>query len=77
MKKVPQDTGEERLIGVRELVAPFKSAEYSYEVFKKGFVPDFTPKITIKLCAFFERLFESLPVLNLLAAHNVIVIRKI
>lgn len=77
MKRVPQDTGQERLIGVRELVAPFASGGYSYKVFKKGLVPDFAPKGLMKLFKIIERLFECIPVLNLFAAHNVIVIKKL
>ncbi len=77
MKRVPQDTGQERLIGVREMVAPFASGGYSYKVFKKGLVPDFAPKGLMKLFKIIERLFECIPVLNLFAAHNVIVIKKL
>ena len=77
MKRVPQDTGQERLISVRELVRPFVSGGYSYEVFKKGLVPDFAPKWLMKLFKLIERLFECVPVLNLFAAHNVVVVKKL
>jgi ubiquinone/menaquinone biosynthesis C-methylase UbiE len=77
MKRVPQDTGQERLISVSELAAPFASANYSYKVFRRGFVPDFAPKRLIKLFKIIERLFEWLPLFNLFAAHNVVVIKKL
>jgi len=77
MKRVPQDTGQERLISISELTAPFASAGYSYKVFKRGFVPDFAPKRLMKLFKIIERLFEWLPLLNLFAAHNVVVIKKL
>jgi len=77
MKKVPQDTGEERLIGIHELINPFASEGYSYKVFRKGFIPDFAPKRFMRLFRFFEKIIECLPVLNLFAAHNVIVGRKL
>ena len=77
MKKVPQDTGEERLISVREFVQPFLSEEYTYEVFKKGFIPDFIPRSLMRLFKIFENFSERIPLLNLFAAHNVIVVKKL
>ena len=76
MKKVPQDIGEERLIGADELLSPFAKDQYALRVYKKGFVPDFAPRKLMKLFRVIEALLESLPVLKLLAAHNVIVARK-
>lgn len=77
MKKVPQDTGEERLINVNELVQPFLSEEYSYRVFKKGFIPEFIPKSLMHPFQIFEKFSERIPLLNLFAAHNVIVAKKL
>jgi len=77
MKRVPQDTGQERLIRASELVGPFTSGGYSYKVFRKGFIPDFVPKCLMKLFKIVEGLFECVPLLNLFAAHNVVVIKKL
>jgi len=76
MKRVPQDIGQERLIGVYELVKPFAFCGYSYEVSRKGFVPDFAPKRLMSLFRTIEKLVECIPVINLFAAHNVVVIKK-
>ncbi|MEW6108435.1 MAG: methyltransferase domain-containing protein [Nitrospirota bacterium] len=77
MKKVPQDIGQERLIGTGELVAPFPPKEYSYKIFRKGFIPDFAPKSLMKLFKVIEKLVESIPLVNYFAAHNVIIIKKL
>jgi ubiquinone/menaquinone biosynthesis C-methylase UbiE len=77
MKKVPQDTGEERLITQGELVGPFSGEGYSYEVFRRGFIPDFAPKRLMNVLRLIEKIVEFLPALNIFAAHNVIVARKL
>lgn len=77
MARVPQDTGEERLIGEREVVdgllaggAQVLSAQ------PLGLVPDFTPPGLVRVAAYLERKVENTPYLKTLAAHNVIVATK-
>lgn len=76
MKKVPQDTGEERLIPETEMTEPFKVGEYRYRLYKKGFIPDFAPQWLMFIFRLFENFVEKMPGLNLLSAHNVVVARK-
>lgn len=77
MKKVPQDTGEERLIDAHELIRYFAPDEYSCNVFKNGFIPDFAPKRFMKLFKIIERFLERMPLIRLFAAHNVVVAKKL
>jgi SAM-dependent methyltransferase len=77
MARVPQDTGDERLVGEREVMeglmaggARILSAQ------QLGLVPDFTPRGVVRAAAALERWFEGAPRLNSLAAHNVIVATK-
>lgn len=77
MARVPQDTGEERLVSEREVMeglmaggARILSAQ------QLGLVPDFTPPRMVRAAAVAERWFERVPRLKSLAAHNVIVADK-
>jgi SAM-dependent methyltransferase len=75
MKRVPQDDGSERLIPLRELLAPLpRTAEV--EVHRLGFMPDFIPAPLLPLGARLEALFERTPLLRSLGAHNVVAVRK-
>ena len=73
MGRVPQDTGEERLIPEEELLdglraggaEPLLSAQL-------GFVPDFVPPRALRLAARTEELVERIAGLRRLCAHNVI-----
>ncbi|MBI5847556.1 MAG: methyltransferase domain-containing protein [Nitrospirae bacterium] len=76
MKRVPQDTGEERLIPQTEMTGPFESGGYRWAIYKKGFIPDFAPKWLMGFFRLIEKCVEAMPGLNLLAAHNVVVARK-
>ena len=76
MKRVPQDTGEERLIGLAEIVSHFDEQHFSVKSYKMGFMPDFVPKPMVPLFRILEKIVESLPVVNMLAAHNVVVAKK-
>lgn len=76
MKRVPQDTGAERLIPQIEMTGPFQEGGYSWAIYKKGFVPDFALKRFMGFFRLLERFVEVMPVFNLLAAHNVVVARK-
>jgi SAM-dependent methyltransferase len=77
MARVPQDTGEERLIDERELVAGLiAGGGQVIRCEQLGLVPDFTPRRALPLAAALERLFEHTPGLRRYAAHNVIVATK-
>ena len=77
MARVPQDTGEERLIPAAELLDGLRAAGAEVvSVQQLGFVPDFTPRRAIRGAAALERLGERTPLARRLAAHNVVVARK-
>ena len=76
MARVPQDTGEERLIGVRELVGGLVGAGAEpVLVSRLGMVPDFTPRRLIGVAATAERAVERTPLLRGICAHNVVLAR--
>jgi ubiquinone/menaquinone biosynthesis C-methylase UbiE len=77
MARVPQDTGEERLIPEREIAAGLHAVGARVlSTTQLGLVPDFTPPRALRAAAVAERLFERTPLLHRLAAHNVILARK-
>jgi SAM-dependent methyltransferase len=77
MARVPQDTGEERLIGEDELLDGLRGAGAEIvQSVQLGLVPDFTPPWAIPAAAAFERGIERTPGLRRLTAHNVIVASK-
>jgi SAM-dependent methyltransferase len=77
MARVPQDTGEERLVSAREVVDGLEDAGAELLSCQQlGFVPDFTPRRAIRAAAALERLCERLPLVRSFAAHNVIVATK-
>src|SRR5437588_9422605 len=77
MARVPQDTGEERLISERELVTGLiEAGAQLLSVQQLGLVPDFIPRPTLPLASRIERLFERTPYLRRFAAHNVLVARR-
>jgi SAM-dependent methyltransferase len=77
MKRVPQDTGGERLIPTDEIVAgltaggarPISSQQL-------GLVPDFTPRRLLGATQAAERLIEVTPGVRRLCAHNVVLAVK-
>lgn len=76
MARVPQDTGEERLIGEPELTHALNLAGAQILSFEQlGWVPDFTPRGALPLAAGLERMMERTPVVKRFAAHNVVVAR--
>ena len=79
MKRVPQDTGAERLVPAEEIVAGL-SAQPGMEVQRvrhSGFVPDFAPRLLLPVFRLLEWVVERLPVAARHAcAHNVVVARK-
>jgi ubiquinone/menaquinone biosynthesis C-methylase UbiE len=77
MARVPQDTGEERLVGVHELVRDLEDAGAKpLMVTQLGMVPDFTPRALIGAAAAAERAAEGTPLLRRLCAHNVVLASK-
>lgn len=77
MARVPQDTGEERLISEAEIVTGLRAAGARILLSKQlGMVPDFTPPGALRAAAAAERAFEQTPLLQRYAAHNVILATK-
>jgi SAM-dependent methyltransferase len=77
MKRVPQDSGDERLVPLAELLADVRaSGLQAYRVLRSGFTPDFLPRSLAAPWRLVERCVEITPGLNVLAAHNVVVARK-
>jgi SAM-dependent methyltransferase len=73
MARVPQDTGEERLVSEREMVAGLEAAGvHAIQTRSLGFVPDFVPPGALGAAAAIERAAEGVPGLRRYAAHNVI-----
>jgi len=78
MARVPQDTGEERLIGEREIIRGLNDAGAQVlSAVQLGLVPDFTPRAGLRAAAALERLMERMPYVRQFAAHNVILARKL
>jgi SAM-dependent methyltransferase len=77
MKRVPQDSGDERLVPLSELLAAVRAAGLApYRTFRSGFTPDFLPAWLARPWRWVERAVEATPGVNVLAAHNVVVARK-
>ncbi len=77
MKRVPQDAGDERLVGLDELLTGLEAGgAYPIEVDQLGLIPDFTPKSLLGLAERLERLAERTPVLRVRCAHNVVLAEK-
>jgi SAM-dependent methyltransferase len=77
MARVPQDTGEERLIPEREIVAALSGLPVDITSRQTGFVGDFVPPAFLPLFQALEYCVEALPgARRVLCAHNVVVARK-
>ena len=77
MRRVPQDTGAERLIPEGEILDGLAAGGARVILSKPlGFVPDFAPRPLLPLVARVEGLVEAGPVLNRLCAHNVVLAVK-
>jgi SAM-dependent methyltransferase len=73
MARVPQDTGEERLIPEDELLRGLADAgARTLSSDQLGLVPDFVPRRALRAAALVERAAERIPIARLLCAHNVI-----
>ena len=77
MKRVPQDTGAERLIPEHEVLDGLTDGGARIAMSKPlGFVPDFLPKPLLPLGRLAEGIVENVPGLNWLCAHNVVLAVK-
>jgi SAM-dependent methyltransferase len=77
MARVPQDTGEERLVSEAELINGLRAA--GAELVRSdqlGWMPDFVPTRLVRAAASLERGLERAPYLRRLSAHNVVLARK-
>ncbi|MCM8832401.1 MAG: class I SAM-dependent methyltransferase [Candidatus Omnitrophica bacterium] len=78
MKKVPQDTGEEKLVSSKIIIEQLKKNRiYNIKTIRTGLVPDFTPKRILPLLDFLEKGIQKIFPLNLILAHNVIIGEKV
>jgi SAM-dependent methyltransferase len=77
MARVPQDTGDERLIPEQEIVGGLHAAGAEIlRLTQLGMVPDFTPRFALRAAAAAERAVEHTPLIRRYAAHNVILAAK-
>jgi SAM-dependent methyltransferase len=77
MGRVPQDTGEERLISEEEVLGGLRAAGARIVSSSQlGLVPDFVPSWGLGLAAGAERAVERTPLIRRLGAHNVVLAAK-
>jgi len=77
MARVPQDTGEERLIPEGEMLRGLQGAGANVVASSRlGMVPDFTPRALLRAAAAVERVAERVPLVDRFCAHNVILAAK-
>ena len=77
MARVPQDTGEERLVPEAEVLSGLRAAGARVlSSAQLGLVPDFVPRRALPWAAAFERRVERTPLIARLAAHNVVLATK-
>src|SRR4051794_11200239 len=77
MAKVPQDTGEERLIPEEEVTGGLRAAGAEILLSEQlGMVPDFVPPAALRAAAAAERAVERTPLVRRLGAHNVVLATK-
>ncbi|MEA2596952.1 MAG: hypothetical protein QOF01_3421 [Thermomicrobiales bacterium] len=77
MRRVPQDTGGERLIPTDEIVNGLGAARARPVVVRQlGLVPDFVPPKLLRVAGVAERFAEATPLVRRLCAHNVVVAVK-
>ena len=77
MRRVPQDTGTERLVPLAELVAGLRGAGADIvRTERLGLMPDFVPPWLLSPAAAVERAVEATPGLRRFCAHNVVLAIK-
>lgn len=76
MARSPQDQGDECLVPAKLILGTLKTSPLkSVWLRRMTFTPDFTPPGALPGMAKLERALERIPLVNLLAAHNVVVAR--
>jgi SAM-dependent methyltransferase len=77
MARVPQDTGEERLIPEAEVLDGLRAGGAQIvRADQLGLVPDFVPPAGLRAAAALERGVERTPLIRWLGAHNVVLAAK-
>lgn len=77
MKRVPQDTGAERLIPEHEVLDGLAAGGARIVMSRQlGFIPDFLPEPVLGVGKVAEKVVESVPGLRRLSAHNVVLAIK-
>jgi hypothetical protein len=77
MRRVPQDTGAERLVPLSELDASLRDAGATIERSERlGLMPDFVPRWLLGPAAAVERVVEAIPGLRRFCSHNVVLAIK-
>ena len=77
MSRVPQDSGDERLVPLREVLDDVAAAGLEVISARRvGLVPDFLPRWMLPAWQRVEALVEATPGLHSFMAHNVVVARK-
>ena len=77
MARVPQDTGDERLIPEDEVLGGLRAAGARIlRTEQLGLVPDFVPPAGLRAAAAVERAVERTPLVRRLCAHNVVLADK-
>jgi len=78
MKKVPQDTGEEKLVPLKIIVNEFKKNKVKIvKVMRSGIVPDFAPEWSLSFFDFFEKGIQKIFPLSIFLAHNIVIGEKL
>ena len=77
MARVPQDTGDERLIPEHEVLGGLRAGGAEILASEQlGLVPDFVPPRLIRGAAAVEGIAERVPLVRRLCAHNVVLAAK-
>jgi len=77
MSRVPQDSGDERLVPLQEVLDDVQAAGLNLvSATQVGLVPDFMPLWLMPTWRKVEAAFEATPGLRRLAAHNVVIARN-
>jgi SAM-dependent methyltransferase len=77
MKRVPQDSGDERLVPLPELLHDVRQSRLQLRAaLRSGFTPEFIPLPVMPAWRVVEWAVEHAPVINMFAAHNVVIARK-
>lgn len=78
MKRLPQDSGRERLVYLKEILGDLSKSRSIVKVKaqKLGFVADFIPESLLPIFKILELCLEKLPLVRRILAHNVVVAQK-